>query len=79
MDFIEKSVQKCPGEWGLIFFIVNICLPGIGTIGSGFCASNGANCNAFIVGILQLCTVPLFLIGWFWSIWWGWRIYSVSK
>ena len=32
----EKSIVKCPEPWGLICFIVDICLPGIGTIISAY-------------------------------------------
>jgi hypothetical protein len=78
-SFCDKSVQKCPGDWGLIFFIINIILPGWGTIGSAFCSDKGINCEAIVVGILQFATLFLILIGWFWSIYWGYLIYQKSK
>eukprot|EP00056_Hartaetosiga_gracilis_P001111 m.42315 g.42315 ORF g.42315 m.42315 type:complete len:196 (+) comp10502_c0_seq3:59-646(+) len=63
--------------------IVNIFLPGIGTIIAGFLplcgaantGSSGASiigtlCMNFWVGIFQLA-LTLFIIGWIWSIFWG--------
>ena len=74
-----NSIQRCPPGWGLIFFLVNIILPGFGTMFSSLCDAGGCNCNAFIVGLLQLCTAPIFFIGWIWSIIWGWKIYEKSR
>ncbi|XP_033632365.1 protein SPEC3-like [Asterias rubens] len=63
--------------------ILNIFLPGIGTIVAGFsvfCCGNpgqegagkvGTCCLNIFVGLLQLLTCWIFLIGWIWSIMWG--------
>lgn len=75
---LAKSVQKCPSDWGLILLIVNCFLPGIGTMVSSYCADS-INWEAMGVGLCQLLTVPLFLIGWIWSIVWGVKIYEKSK
>ena len=77
--FIGSSIQRCPGEWGIIFFVINCILPGFGTMFSSYCDPGGCNVNAFAVGILQLALAPLFLIGWIWSIIWGYKIYEKSK
>ncbi|XP_038075709.1 protein SPEC3-like [Patiria miniata] len=67
----------------VICLILNIFLPGIGTIAAGFsvfCCGNpgqsqsgkfGTFCLNFWVGILQLLTCWIFLVGWIWSIMWG--------
>ena len=68
----------------IVLCIVNICIPGFGTIISGFLALCGAAnpdshshskiatfCVNFWVGLLQLATVIIFLLGWVWSIIWG--------
>ncbi len=73
-----NSIQRCPPGWGLIFFLVNIFFPGFGTMFSAFCAA-GCNFDAFLVGLLQLILAPVFLIGWIWSIVWGWKIFEASK
>jgi len=75
---LAQSIQKCPKDWGLIILIVNIFLPGIGTMVSSYCA-DGINWSAMGVGLAQLLTVPVFLIGWIWSIVWGVKIYEKSK
>ncbi|CAM9244625.1 unnamed protein product [Hapterophycus canaliculatus] len=36
------------------------------------------NCENFIIGALQLISAPI-LIGWVWSIWWGFDLVEVSK
>ena len=63
----ELTPMKSP--MGVILFIVNIILPGIGTIINSFMGSkfNSTNC---IVGLVQLLTC-IIIIGWIWSIWWG--------
>ena len=78
-QIIEKSVQKVPDPWHIVCFILNIFFPGVGTMVSGYFASGGINCDAMVVGILQLVLVPVFLIGWICSIIWGFRIYDKSK
>ena len=47
----ERSVVKCPGDWGLIFLIVDIVLPGIGTVGSAY-FDKDLNLDAVLIGIL---------------------------
>ncbi|CAM9819892.1 unnamed protein product [Ascophyllum nodosum] len=59
----------------LIIFVMNIFLPGVGTIIVGLLA---CSCEIFIVGILQTITAGL-IIGWVWSIWWGWELLLVSR
>ncbi|KAL1124596.1 hypothetical protein AAG570_001220 [Ranatra chinensis] len=67
--------------------LINILLPGIGTLMSGFLclcfgkprfsvndsghARFGAFCVNFVVAVSQLFTVIFCLVGWGWSIWWG--------
>jgi len=61
--------------WGLVIFIIDIILPGIGTLIAG-CVGNHP--KSFIIGILQLILACL-LIGWIWSIIWGYLIWKRSK
>ena len=35
--------------------------------------------NAFAVGLLQMISTLIFLVGWVWSIIWGYKIYEKSK
>jgi len=79
----HSSIPKLPMCLAVVLLIVNIFLPGIGTIIAGFsvfCCGNigesgssklGIFCINFWVRLAQLCTVPIFLIGWIWSIMWG--------
>jgi hypothetical protein len=73
-DLQSKSVVKCAPPWHIILFITNIVLPGIGTILSSCCASK-FNVMAVAIGLCQLITAPI-IIGWVWSIYWGYLIYA---
>ena len=70
---VPKAESKCVG---VIFFILNIIIPGTGTI---FAAIN-QNCIGvqIIVGILQFFSSPILFIGWVWSIIWGYKIFEKS-
>ena len=78
MGFIEKSIQKVPSPWGIVLFIVNIFFPGVGTMISSCLAPGDCNVEALVIGLCQLLTAWL-IIGWIWSIIWGWKIYDVSE
>ncbi|CAN0532086.1 unnamed protein product, partial [Ectocarpus sp. 12 AP-2014] len=49
--------------------------PGAGTIVAGICT---CNMKHVVVGILQMVTAPI-LIGWVWSILWGWELWQRRK
>jgi len=80
---MKVMIPVMPLWLSVILLIVNIFLPGIGTIIAGFCvlcsccdAGPGSSsrfaslCANFWIGLLQLVTA-LFLIGWIWAIFWG--------
>jgi len=80
---MRQAIPELPMAVAIILLIVNIFLPGIGTIIAGFCvfccgnigASDGSKfgtfCINFWVGIAQIFLIPFFFIGWVWSIMWG--------
>ncbi|CAN0016145.1 unnamed protein product, partial [Laminaria digitata] len=47
---------------------------GVGTIIAGFFT---CDLKTVIIGALQLVTAP-FLVGWVWSILWGWELVQVA-
>ena len=55
-----------------IFGIMNFFLPGIGTILATICGKNYSNIQ-IIIGLFQLFT-SIILIGWLFSIAWGFQI-----
>ena len=58
----------------LYFFIVNIFFPGCGTFWSSCCDTKGCNWTAFLLSLGQGFTAS-FLVGWIWSIYWGFKMY----
>lgn len=87
---IRQAIPELPMALAVCLLIVNIILPGVGTIIAGasvFCCGNigasgssklGTFCINFWVGIAQLFTVWIFLLGWVWSIMWGVAFIAVS-
>ena len=53
---------------GLLMLIMNIIIPGTGTMLNG-CVGYRC-CELIVIGFLQLITAPL-CVGWVWSIWYG--------
>mmetsp|Transcript_36648 Transcript_36648/g.57242 ORF Transcript_36648/g.57242 Transcript_36648/m.57242 type:complete len:95 (+) Transcript_36648:80-364(+) len=75
-EIVKQEVPNVGSNtWGLLCFILNIFLPGIGSIVAGV---KGDKTSTMIVGVLQFVT-GWFIIGWIWSIWWGWLIYSKAS
>ena len=76
---INNSTPKVESSMGLIVLILNIFFPGWGTVIAGVLTQEAEKKTpAIIVGILQFI-LAYFLIGWFWSIWWGFKIYQASQ
>ena len=81
--YLEDSVVECGAPLGLIFFIFNILAPGAGTFWSGFFGKDLGCCpkcktEAIVIGLCQSISAS-FLIGWLWSIYWGWLIFKAQK
>ena len=51
-----------------IVLVLDIFLPGVGTIISAYYDPSGCNCKTITCGIFQMLTV-IILVGWIWSIW----------
>lgn len=58
--------------------LLNIFLPGWGTVAAGIMQGNERTKNNLIVGTVQYFTA-LLIVGWVWSIYCGLQIYSYSK
>jgi len=73
VDQLMEFVPGCPEPMHIVFFVVNIFLPGWGTmIGS---ILYDFDLVKFLIGLAQFLLCFL-IIGWIWSIVWGWFIYS---
>jgi hypothetical protein len=72
-----KYIPKVKSPHHITCFVLNIFLPGFGTIISGLLASDRENdcwANIFI-GLLQMVLAPI-IVGWVFSIIWGYLIYK---
>nr|AAZ23913.1 spec3-like protein [Sterkiella histriomuscorum] len=76
-DCQKKTIQKVAKPGHIILFILNIILPGWGTMVSSCISLSGFSTHTLIVGFLQFITC-WFILGWIWSIWWGYLIYKKS-
>ncbi|CAB1102391.1 unnamed protein product [Ectocarpus sp. CCAP 1310/34] len=74
--FIDPPTLRTP--LALAIFIVNIFLPGKRGVGTIIVGALACSCETLIVGLLQLFTSCI-IIGWVWSIWWGWELLEVSR
>ncbi|KAG2393563.1 hypothetical protein C9374_007094 [Naegleria lovaniensis] len=73
---ILKSVPKLNGNLPLIVLILNIFLPGIGTlVAAFFCEDDDVFTVNAVSALLQFLTA-ICIIGWVWSIGWGYLIYQ---
>ena len=79
MDLINNSTPKVESNMAIIILLVNFFFPGIGTLLAGIMTQETEKKNpAIIVGIIQFILAS-FLIGWLWAIYWGYKIYAISK
>lgn len=78
------AVPAMPMPLAILCCVLNFLIPGLGTILAGFsvccCSRNedmstgsrvGSFCISFAIGLLQLLTTLLLLLGWIWSCVWG--------
>jgi hypothetical protein len=92
-SYIRSAIPCLPLSAAIICFIFNMLIPGTGTLLSGIlilCVgetrldSKGENQRLptllvnFTIGICQMLTIVLLLVGWFWSIAWGFYMIIIS-
>lgn len=66
------QVPTLESNWGTGMFVVNILLPGVGTLVAGIKSERN---TTMVIGVLQFLLAFL-IVGWIWSIYWGWLIYK---
>ncbi|CAI2384637.1 unnamed protein product [Moneuplotes crassus] len=77
-EVFKDSICVVHKRLSIIFFIFNIIIPGFGTMLSSCFDEGDMNTDQFIIGVFQLF-LAILIIGWVWSIWWGWLIYKKSR
>ena len=69
------GVPKVEKTVALICLLVNIFMPGFGTLIGAIATPTGCDFCAFVYGILQILLTG-FGIGWIWSVVWGLLMYQ---
>ena len=72
-----QAIVKVDEPMHIVCFILNIFVPGCGSVISAFLDKNGMNSNALIFGLIQFF-LSWTIICWIWSIMHGWWIYEKS-
>ena len=76
----DKQVVQTTDSKGYACFLMNIVIPGSGTMMSACMDKEGGfRADVLGVGICQLLTTPLLLAGWVWSINHGMAIFDKSR
>ena len=73
----KLAVVKVDPPLHIVLFILNILLPGWGSMISACCNKKGFHTNAFLFGLLQFFFAWT-IVCWIWSIVHGWWIYEKS-
>ncbi|XP_062595693.1 protein enabled-like [Saccostrea cucullata] len=86
------AVPAMPRPMAILCCILNFLVPGLGTIIAGFtvcccarsedmtgCEKLSSFCISFWIGILQILTLPVLLLGWIWSCIWGVSFIGMSN
>ena len=68
------SLPRLNGPWPYICFVLNILLPGTGTMICSCLGYPGAwSKTQLTIGVCQMLTA-VYIVGWIFSIYWGWLI-----
>ena len=73
----KEAVVKVPEPLHIVCFVLNIVVPGSGTMISAFFDGNQVNVTALVFGLLQFL-LAWTILAWIWSIIHGWWIYEKS-
>jgi hypothetical protein len=76
-DLLVGNVPKTTVKQSILILIMNIIIPGSGTILLGI-ISDPRNDNLIKTGVLQFISA-IFVVGWIWSIWWGIELVKKAK
>lgn len=75
-DALIFHIQPVKAPWPFFILIVNLLLPGVGTMINSLLGMK-FNATTFFVGILQLLSSYV-IVGWLWALWWSVLIINKS-
>mmetsp|Transcript_14445 Transcript_14445/g.17258 ORF Transcript_14445/g.17258 Transcript_14445/m.17258 type:complete len:102 (+) Transcript_14445:19-324(+) len=79
-QLLESSIVRADSSSkGLVLFVLNVLLPGTGTIMSSCMDSQRSQVNALalVFGVMQM-TMSILVVGWLWSAFHGYAMYIES-
>ena len=68
----NQQVPTLDTNWGTGMLIVNILLPGVGTLVAGIKSERN---TTMVIGVFQFL-LAFIIVGWIWSIYWGYLLYK---
>lgn len=71
-----ETIQPTKKSWAIVLLIINVFLPGVGTIINSM-LGQGITYTGIMIGALQML-LSVGIIGWLWSIYWGVLMYERS-
>ena len=73
------DVPKVNGLWPYILLILNLFIPGVGTmIAACLGDPNAWSKTQLIIGVFQML-LSVYIIGWFWAVYWGYLMIIKSR
>ena len=76
---VLTDVPKLNGIWPYLCLILNIFIPGIGTMIAGCLGDpNSWSKTQIVVGLFQML-LAVYIIGWIWAIYWGYLLVTRSR
>ena len=75
---LASNVPALMNIWAYVCFLLNVILPGTGTMLSACLGDANINKTQLVIGLVQLMT-SVYLLGWLISIYWGYLLVKKSK
>ena len=68
LPYYQSAAIECRESYAFFLFILNILLPGLGTLTSSIADRKGFNSDAILIAFLQIVSTSAFFFGWLWSV-----------
>ena len=72
------NVPVLHNVWAYICFLFNLLIPGTGTALAAVLGQSDINKTQLVIAFFQFLT-SVYIVGWIWSVYWGYLIVAKSK